>query len=184
MNKSITVCFIGHRRMATRDVGDVRKRVEKKAEALIQLGFTNFLCGGAIGFDTLAGFVVLKLKERFPSIKLVLILPCHDQDVKWTRMQKADYQRLLLSADEIRYIANAYNNTCMLQRNQYMLDHSACCVGYCVRPYGGTAYTMRLAKEKQLIVYNLDELNDQSAQCVSISFNDCMKLGVYVYLPY
>ncbi len=59
----------------------------------------------------------------------------------------------------MHYIADNYNDICMLQRNRFMIEHSARCIAYFVQPYGGTAYTMRLAKKKQVVVYNLADTN-------------------------
>lgn len=159
MRRSETACFTGHRVIAKKDLGTITYNVEQMTEALIRLGIKNFLCGGAIGFDTLAGFTVIELRERYPNVRLLLILPCRDQDAKWTPAQKATYRKLLCGADEIHYITDKYNDICMLQRNRYMIEHSLCCIAYLTRPYGGTAYTVRLAKEQNMVVHNLAELH-------------------------
>lgn len=44
--------------------------MEREIERSIQAGYVYFGAGGALGFDTLAAQMVLKLKERYPDIKL------------------------------------------------------------------------------------------------------------------
>ena len=38
-----------------------------------------------MGFDTIAAFAVLKLKERYPDIRLILVLPCFSQTRGWSQ---------------------------------------------------------------------------------------------------
>ena len=35
----------------------------------------------------------------------------------------------------------------MLKRNRYMVHHSSVCIAYCTKDAGGTAYTVRYAKD-------------------------------------
>ncbi|HIS50977.1 MAG TPA: DUF1273 domain-containing protein, partial [Candidatus Gallacutalibacter pullistercoris] len=44
---------------------------------------------------------------------------------------------------------------CMHRRNRHLVDESGICVAYCVKPNGGTAYTVMYAKQKGLPVINL-----------------------------
>ena len=159
MRRSETACFAGHKTLAAKDRKMIKNKVAQIAEGLIHLGLKNFLCGGVTGFDTLAGFAVMELRERYPDIRLILILPCRDRNAKWTHAQKAVYRQLLSGADKIHYIADKYNDICILQCNRYMIDHSICCVAYLTQQRNGTACTVRLAKEKRLAVQNLAELN-------------------------
>ena len=34
---------------------------------------------GALGFDTIAAQAVLSVKETYPEVKLILVLPCENQ---------------------------------------------------------------------------------------------------------
>jgi uncharacterized phage-like protein YoqJ len=56
-------CFTGHRRIASAELPRLKQCLYETIETLIQQGVTTFLCGGAIGFDTLAGNIVVELKK-------------------------------------------------------------------------------------------------------------------------
>ena len=74
--KSRTACFTGHRELPADDLPEISKRLEDTLVKLIEQGYRYFGAGGALGFDTLAAQVVLRLRERYPQIRLILVLPC------------------------------------------------------------------------------------------------------------
>lgn len=73
--ESRTACFTGHRELPTDDLPEISKRLEDTLVKLIEQGYRYFGAGGALGFDTLAAQVVLRLRERYPQIRLILVLP-------------------------------------------------------------------------------------------------------------
>ena len=83
MEKEKTVCFTGHRVISAEDMPVVMSRLYSLMAEHILRGYKNFICGGAVGFDTLAAESVIGFKARFPHIKLILCLPCRDQTAKW-----------------------------------------------------------------------------------------------------
>lgn len=153
--KSFTCCFTGHRIITGESKISVFNQLCDTVRELHLKGITNFISGGALGFDTLAAFAVIHLKREFPRIKLILALPCRDQDAKWSRDNKATYRKILNVADEVICLNKSYCTGCMHQRNHLMVDLSAVCVAYCKRTSGGTAYTINLAKNEGLRVINL-----------------------------
>jgi uncharacterized phage-like protein YoqJ len=155
INKAKTCCFTGHRQIPREALDPLRRKLEETLEGLIAQDVVYYGCGGAVGFDTLAGFAVLRLKARFPRIKLILVLPCRDQDMRWSETQKADYRELLAGADKITYVSEAYFDGCMQKRNRRLAEHSGVCVAYMTRDSGGTAYTVRCARERGGRVINL-----------------------------
>ena len=58
-------------------------------------------------------------------------------------------------ADKVVYMAQQYTPGCMHKRNRHLVDHSGVCVCYLNRGSGGTAYTVRYAKEKGLKIVNV-----------------------------
>ena len=56
--------------------------------ALTKLGVTGFFSGMALAVDTWAAQSVLALREEYPQIKLHCVLPCRDQDAKWSAAAK------------------------------------------------------------------------------------------------
>lgn len=116
-----------------------------------------FGAGGAWGFDMLAEETVLELKREYPHIRLVLVLPCppEQQTLKWNNNQRQRYYEILERADKVRILSTQYTNDCMLVRNRHLVDNSAYLVCYLREQRGGTAYTVKYAREQGLDVIRL-----------------------------
>lgn len=148
--------FTGHRTIPLLRKKELKERLEKKLVALIEDGFTTFIAGGALGFDTLAEEVVLELKKEYPLIKLRLSLPCPEQDSLWKDKDRAIYRDILKKADSIEYISQHYTDSCMLDRNRRMVDSSDLLIAfYDGRKRSGTAMTVNYATKKGVPVFNL-----------------------------
>ncbi|MGI6361039.1 MAG: SLOG family protein [Bacillota bacterium] len=153
--KEHSCCFTGHRQVAPTDLKRVKSRLYDLIERLIGAGINVFYNGGALGFDLLAAQVVIEMRESFPQVKLIMVLPCKSQSNRWSEADRAKYERTLDSADQVIYTAEQYDNGCMHRRNRYLVDHSAYCLAYLTRPKGGTFYTVNYALKKDLWVVNL-----------------------------
>ncbi len=162
MKKETSVCFTGHRSVPSSAVPELLSDLYSTVMDLYVHGYTDFICGGAIGFDTMAAECVAAMKQRFPEITLSLFLPCRDQTERWnsiTDLKK--YKTMLGAADRVEYVSNFYTNTCMLERDRRMVDASSVCVAYLSSPRGGTAYTVKYAEKAGLRVINLARDPDQ-----------------------
>ena len=126
---------------------------------LIDRGIRFYGAGGARGWDTLAAQIVLRLKGRYPHIKLILVLPCLTQTKGWRSEDVAEYERIKAQADKIVYTSQQYAPGCMHKRNRHLVDHSSVCVCYLNRENGGTAYTVDYAEMQKLEVINLAQHN-------------------------
>ena len=156
-------CFTGHRKINPELFPQIRIAVNKVIHSLIEKGVTEFRCGGARGFDTICAQEVIKLKRRGFPIKLVLMLPCRDQTLNWSNTEKMAYEVIKCAADDIHYTTQFYEEGCMLRRNRALLAGSFYCVCYLTQSSGGTAYTVRLAKNQGLRLINVAEMIDRSA---------------------
>ena len=155
--KAMTVCFTGHRIIPARDETRLKQTLYDVVESFVLSGIKYFVCGGALGFDMMAGFTVLELKKKYREIQLVMVLPCKSQAAKWSDAQKRDYNILLEAAkDKTVYVSEEYTRDCMFRRNRYMVDASSTCIAYCNRNSGGTAYTVNYAKKNGLKVILID----------------------------
>ena len=101
---------------------------------------TDFYAGGALGFDTLAAQAVLKARRFHPQIRLILALPCRNQDVRWKEADRLLYASIMQRADEVIYLSERYTRGCLFERNRYLIDHCDICICYCKSGEGGTAY--------------------------------------------
>jgi uncharacterized phage-like protein YoqJ len=158
MEKSITASFTGHRRIAEKDLPPLLSKLDETITNLVNQGITRYLNGGAVGFDALAALAVITARKRNPSVKLILALPCTNQDERWGKADKQIYKHLLESADEIIYVSDKpYFDGCMAARNLYLIENSGTCIAYMKRGRSGASQTVRMAREHNLTIINLAE---------------------------
>ena len=150
LNTDSTCFFTGHRIIPNDSRAALRNRVKNICVDLIRNNnVTDFITGGALGFDTLAALVVLDLKKEYPDIKLHLYYPCTDQSFKWNSYDKKMWESINLMCDDYKYITDMpYIAGCMQLRNKAMVNDSGYGIAYCTRNFGGTASTIKYAKEK------------------------------------
>lgn len=158
-----TVCFTGHRSIPAPHAWRLPSLLEEQLRALIARGARNFRAGGAIGYDMLAALKLLELKEQMPrcGLKLHLYLPCKDQTRGWDEPSRRAYRYILDRADDVRYTAEYYTRTCMLERDRQLVEGSDACLAYCTRNRGGSFYTCAYAVKRGVELINLaDFLNE------------------------
>ena len=139
--KPIKNCvFTGHRDLQE----DFSKKSLKNAILeMIKLGADTFFCGMAIGFDLTAAEVLLSLKKKNPSLKLIACIPCFGQEKYFSKADQKRYVSILKKVDEKVILADAYYKGCMQVRDKYMTERADCMIAYCKKKEGGTAYTVR-----------------------------------------
>ena len=150
-----TCCFTGHRIIPSGEKETIRNLLETAIEKAIQDGYRFFGAGGALGFDTLAAQTVLTLKQQYPHIRLILVLPCINQANGWKQADIDEYERIKSLADKVVYTSTEYTYGCMHKRNRHLVDNSSLCICYLTKVSGGTAYTVRYAESKKISVFNL-----------------------------
>ena len=155
--KEKTCCFTGHRELPEEQLPQLKQTLFKVIVRLASQGVTRFACGGALGFDTLAAQMVLMVKEAFPQIELLLILPCKTQEKYWPKEDQEIYREILARADRVVFVSETYTQGCMQKRNRLLVEGSSVCVCYCTKKQGGTLYTVRYARQKGLNLINLAE---------------------------
>ena len=156
IDRGISVCFTGHRQIGESLTEDVASRLDVMIKRCYDKGMRRFLSGGALGFDTLAAKRVIEAKKTYPDIILTLVLPCRDQTKLWTKLPDlCEYVHIKEAADEVVYVQTFYDAKCMMKRNRYMVDHSSFCIAYFDGRAGGTANTVKYAKESGVAVANI-----------------------------
>lgn len=158
-----TCCFSGHRMIAAADREWLVCQIQRTLRDLIAGGMTNFLCGGAQGFDTLAAQSVLALRNQCPQIELCLALPCQNQTYHWPAQAIQTYEAIKGAANRVLYTGQDYEPGCMQRRNRYMIDHSDICVCYLLRTRSGTGATVGYAQRQGVPVINLARTSGASA---------------------
>ena len=157
IDKACSVAFTGHRSIPLVEIERVRGEVRKKVRLLYTMGFRNYLCGMAIGFDMLAAEEVIKLRnEGYNSMRFVAVVPFRGQNSKWSDTEKSRYNDVLNNADEVIILSEHYYNGCFLRRNDYMLSHACGLIAYFNgQPKGGTFYTISRAKKMNIDIVNI-----------------------------
>ena len=122
---------------------------------LVSKGFKYFGTGGALGFDTIAAQAVLSVKDTYPEVKLILVLPCENQTKYWKQQDIDVYNDIKLRADKVKVLAPHYYNGCMQKRNRHLVDCSSTCICFLTKHEGGTAYTVDYAKQNGLDIINV-----------------------------
>ena len=151
-------CFTGHRPQKLpwgfnendERFIDMKNRTKVIIENAIKNGYHTFLCGMALGFDMMCAELVLELKKIYPHIKLIGAIPCRNQSCKWNSIQKQRYNKILTQLDDIRCIYEEYIDGCMQERNDYMINNSSLVIALYDGKGGGTGYTIKRAKAKNL----------------------------------
>lgn len=157
MNKR--VCFTGHRKIG--GTKELKKALINQLVRLIDEGAADFYAGGAIGWDMMCENAVIELRERYPHIKLHLVLPCpaEEQTAGWSEINKTEYKRLLLAADTVEICSERYFEGCMKVRNRRLVNLSDICVCYYNGiQRSGTGQTVRMAQQQGVIVINIAEI--------------------------
>ena len=150
-----TCCFTGHRELPVWGRKELAAKLEDTIIGLISRGIRFYGAGGVRGFAALAAQTVLRLKGRFPHIKLILVFPCRTQTRGWPAADSQEYERIKALADKVVYTSQEYTKGCMHRRNRHLVDYSSVCVCYLAKKDGGTAYTVDYAEKQGLEVINL-----------------------------
>ncbi len=154
--QTIRACsFTGHRAIKKEHEQIVADRLSRAVEYAYSKGCRIFYCGGAVGFDTLAAKEVLRFSITHRDAKLHLILPCQNQDEKWSEEQKSTYHYILKNADFTEYVSDAYTPTCMMDRNQRLSELGDILIAYIYYSRSGAGQTVRMAKRLGKPVYNV-----------------------------
>ena len=133
-------------------MGDATDIVEKK---LVNDGVIYYGAGGALGFDTVAARTIIKMREVYSNIKLILVLPCREQTKGWNDSEVETYNYILSQADKVVYTSEKYYAGCMHKRNRHLVDNSSHCICFKNKDTGGTAYTVDYAQKSGLKIFNV-----------------------------
>lgn len=147
--------FTGHRLIEYRHEKKLSDLLDRAIAYAYEEGCRNFYTGGAIGFDTMAARKLIGFRISHRDVKIIVAVPCKDQDARWTDAQKDNYAFILSNADEIVFVSEEYTKDCMRKRNEYLADVCDVLIAYSGRSSSGSAQTIRMAESRGKTVYNL-----------------------------
>ncbi len=152
--------FTGHRIIGREETKDKLYDIliEEIQKLINNNGVDTFICGAAMGFDTLAARAVIYLKEKYKHIKLKLYIPCYDHYKKWSMRDKYMWKYISSQCDEAIYITEGpYEADCMQKRNKRMADDAHYCIAYCIQRRSGTGATLVYAESLSCDINNIGE---------------------------
>ena len=135
-----TCAFTGHRKLESTVT---KERVYQQVENLVKEGIDTFFCGLALGFDMLAGEVVLELKKNYPQIRLIGCIPFLGQESRFPKKEQLRYQTVKNGCNETVVLGEPYTPWAFHARNDYMCEHADMAFAYLTKENGGTAYTVK-----------------------------------------
>lgn len=162
-----TACFTGHRPQnltcGFNETHPACIKIKNQLERLIiglieKKNVTHFISGVALGVDTWAAEIVLKLKEEYPNITLEAAIPCCSQTCSWNVKSKERYNRLLSLCDKKTLVQERYTADCMMKRNKYMVDNSDYVIAVWNGKPSGTGNTVKYAVNRAKAVYYIDPI--------------------------
>ena len=153
--RSFTCCFTGHRNLPAGQEEEIWRRVHTCLEPLLEEGVRYFGVGGALGFDTLVAEKLLVLRESQPQIRIILVQPFPGYQSRWTPAQQARAAAVETRVDKVVVCCQTPSRDAFLARDRHLVDGSSCCIAWCTRATGGTAYTLRYAQKQGLRVWNV-----------------------------
>lgn len=159
-------CFTGYRPQklaylkeeTSKEYQRLYRLLTKLIRAAIDEGYDYFISGFAEGVDLMAAEIVLQLKNDGFDITLEAALPAMNQTEYWDDYQKGVYYVLLDKADYRTCVEQKMTKYSCLKRDAYMVDQSDLVIAVFDGQKGGTAYTLKCAKEKQRNLWIIDPL--------------------------
>lgn len=131
-------------------------RLDQAVAAAAADGLTRFFTGMSTGFDLWAAEAVLRAREQL-GLTLLAVVPFDAQAAHFSPAWKRTFNAVLLQADKVFSLSRAYHAGCYAARNRFMVDASCRLICYFSGKPGGTAQTVRYAREGGLDIVNLAE---------------------------
>lgn len=163
MNK-VCISFTGHRDLGDR-TNEVASFLEETMRQLILIhGYVVFICGGAMGVDTMASGIALRLRDEFKQlhpqckVEVHLYLPFHDHDAKFPSRISQIVRLQMIHADVVKYIHDGpFTHKGLYQdRNVAMVDDSHGTIAIWDGSPGGTGNCVRYAQRVNQHIYRYD----------------------------
>ena len=146
------ICALtGHRELMQ---GFCVNRLYDTLEEKILKGYTFFRCGMARGFDLKALECLVDLRQKH-VFTVEACIPYAGHGNAFPPAEKKQYRTLLSWCDKTTVLYPAYTRGCYLARDRYMVDGADILLAYCTRESGGTAYTIKYAREQGVPVQML-----------------------------
>jgi uncharacterized phage-like protein YoqJ len=157
----MVACFTGHRpnKLGGYKAEDNKELLWRLHKVIVDhienKNVDTFINGLALGIDLWAAKIVIKLKEKYPHIKLISAIPCRNHPSKWNEESKLLWQEVCDKSDEVVLVTDEdYKPYLMQVRNVWMVDKSNFVIGVHDGTEGGTNNCLKYAEKikKQITI--------------------------------
>lgn len=142
--------FFGHRDLII--TYDIEDKLEKAAENLIQMGYSEFWCCEQGTFDWVARTTVIKLKKRYNNLYLCYVCAYNPDKFSKIRMENLSETFELIYTSEI---ADGPPRFAIERRNKYIADNVDAIICYIKHKSGGAYKAVLRAKKQGKQIINL-----------------------------
>jgi uncharacterized phage-like protein YoqJ len=109
----------------------------------------------ARGFDLAAGECILDLRNKFPDMELVCVIPFYGQEQSFSKSDRERFRRLTELANDVILLSHEYHIGAYHSRNNFMVNNSSAVISYYNGSAGGTHYTLHRAAKHGLRIINI-----------------------------
>ncbi|MFI3306126.1 MAG: SLOG family protein [Rikenellaceae bacterium] len=158
----MNISFTGHRQY------DKERFDEALRAAILEFAADEpTLCysGVAVGFDLAAAECVLTLRDEGFALQLCCVIPFAGQAASFSAEDRARYDAIIKQADSVIILSEEYRADTFHRRNDYLVAHAEAIITYYEGASnrgkigsggkGGTAYTLRRARNEGLAIKNI-----------------------------
>lgn len=131
------VAFCGHGKINYDN--EVRNKLIEIIEELIEHGADEFLLGGYGNFDIMSAHIVYDLKQKYPHIQSILIVPYLNRD----------YDRTWYDGSIYPPLEKVPKRFAIVKRNEWMVDNADVIISYVKNDWGGAYKTLEYAKKRE-----------------------------------
>ena len=140
----------------TKGYKDQIKALRKQIKQAVKDGFTVFITGMARGVDLWAAEIVLDLRKRNNSVKLICAIPHEDFEAQWSADWQQRYHYVQNNADLVRVIGQSYHPGVYRLRNEWMVNHSSRVIAVFNGQPSGTKNTIDYAYQQGVPVIRIE----------------------------
>ncbi|MBQ9716527.1 MAG: DUF1273 family protein [Clostridia bacterium] len=137
------ITFCGHSKIVDKEA--VRERLTSEICNLLSSGYTTFYLGGYGDFDLMAASVLREMKDSYPSIDRVLVLPYLDRK----------YDEKLYDSTVYPPLESVPKRFAISKRNEWMVEQADVVIAYVTHDWGGAVKTLEYAVRKKSQIINI-----------------------------
>ena len=164
IEKTKTIAFTGNRNLtSTSGLSgiDLQTAIIQKLYNLIEKehtenGIINFMTGMAMGLDFLAGLAITEVRQQYPAIQFIAVIPFQGQHNNFTQQEKSYHENLCQCANHIITVSDNPGTPAYHKRNDFLIANSSKIIAYHNGKYrSGAGSTIRKATYLGVEVINL-----------------------------